>query len=93
MSSLADAWKAKANARIGRVFRLFASGYSDYSAVPAQASKTFIVAEKSLSKDGFVSSHYRHELPVSTKRNLGENPLSATIKKIRKYRQWDAMYC
>ena len=88
---MAAEWKVKPNTRIGRVFRLFAPGRGNYSAVPSKDMKTFIVARKSLSKDGLVSSHYRHELPVSVKQNLGETRQQTTIKKIRKYRQWDAM--
>ncbi|MCU0875573.1 MAG: hypothetical protein MUE50_24850 [Pirellulaceae bacterium] len=91
MSSLAVAWKAKANTRIGWVFRLFAQGRSDYSAVASQDPKTFIVATKSLSEDRFVSSDYRCELTVGVKRNLGEIHKSTTIKKIQEYRLNDAM--
>jgi len=91
VSSLAVAWTAKANTRIGRVFRLFAQGRGDYSAVPFQGPKTFIVATKSLSQDGFGSSEYRSELTVGTNRNLGEIRKSFTIKRIQEYRPADAM--
>jgi hypothetical protein len=74
-----------ANTRIGRVFRLFAQGRGDYSAVSFQEPKTFIVAKKSHSGDRFVLSDYRCELTGSLKRNLGENDKSTTIKKIQKY--------
>ena len=84
MSSLAAEWKAKANTRIGRVFRLFAAGRGDYSAVRFQGPKTFIVAKKSHSEDRFVLSDDRCELTGSVKRNLGENRKSTTIKKIQK---------
>ena len=85
MSSLAAKQKAKANTRIGRVFRLFAQRRNDYSAVPAQGPKTFIVAEKLLSEHRFGSPDHRCELTGSVKRNLGEKHKSTTIKKIQKY--------
>jgi len=78
---LAVAGKAKANTRVGRVFRLFAQGSGDYSAVPFQGPKTFIVATKSLSEDGSVSSDHRCELTVVINRNLGEIHKSTAIKK------------
>jgi hypothetical protein len=88
---LAVAWTAKANTRIGRVFRLFAQGRGDYSAVPSQGPKTFIVATKSLSQDGFGSSEDRFELMVAINRNLGEIRKLITIKRFPEYRLGDAM--
>jgi len=73
------------------VFRLFARGRSDYSAIASQDPKTFIVATKSLSEDRFVSSDYRCELTVGVKRNLEEIHKSTTIRKIQEYHHDESM--